>query len=177
MARSTKRAPPGPIKSPSQSPVSLGAGAAAQPHPGGERAALPGARHLQRTTRPCQKPNRNPVVWGEQVLLRSRALEASVERCLARGFGGAGESGALGALLGSVLPPGSPAPGLVAGAVALLAPLLGELAEVGLWVKHQRSGTRVEAVFLEQGLCLYAYICTERVQRRYHEGRCNQSCT
>ena len=67
------------------------------------------------------------------MLLHSRALEASVERCLARGFGGASDSGALAALLGSVLPPGSPAPGLVAGAVALLAPLLGELAEVDMY--------------------------------------------
>ena len=83
-----------------------------------------------------------------------------MERCLARGLGSAGESGALGALLGSILPPGSPAPGLVAGAVALLAPLLIELAEVGLWVRDQGSGTRVKAVFLEHGpcaLCMYMH--------------------
>ena len=87
------------------------------------------ARTPGRARKPSSRTLRG-VPRGEQVLLRSRALEASVERCLARGFGGAGESGALGALLGGILPPGSPAPGLVAGAVALLAPLLGELAEV-----------------------------------------------
>lgn len=60
-----------------------------------------------------------------QVLLRSRALEASVERCLACQLGGDGEAAALAAVLGGALAPASPAPGLVASAVTRLARLLG----------------------------------------------------
>ncbi len=60
-----------------------------------------------------------------QVLLRSRALETSVERCLACRLGGDGEAAALAAVLGGALAPASPAPGLVASAVTRLARLLG----------------------------------------------------
>jgi hypothetical protein len=59
------------------------------------------------------------------VLLRSRALEASVERCLACRVGGDAEAAALAAALGGALAPASPAPGLVAAAVTRLARLLG----------------------------------------------------
>ncbi|KAK9843688.1 hypothetical protein WJX81_002451 [Elliptochloris bilobata] len=87
----------------------------------------------------------------KQVLLRSRALEASVERCLARGVGGEGQSGALAAVLGGFLAADSPAPGLVASAVVQLAPLLGVWAEDLLPASQAAAAAAVTALKASAG--------------------------